>query len=174
MNKQSQIVTGVIILVAVVVIGFILVSRQRSNVDTSVLGNELMQLAFTDYAGNDVRLSDFAGTPLVVNSWATWCPFCKQELPDFATVQEELGDKVVFIAINRRESLNIAREYTNNAGITDSMVFLLDPEDTFYNSIGAFSMPETLFINANGDIEHHKRGFMTLKQVRNQTNLLLN
>ena len=34
--------------------------------------------------GETIRLSDFQGTPVVLNFWATWCPPCRQELPHFA------------------------------------------------------------------------------------------
>ena len=37
----------------------------------------------TDVDGNNVKLSDFKGKPVVLNFWATWCYYCKLEMPDF-------------------------------------------------------------------------------------------
>jgi thiol-disulfide isomerase/thioredoxin len=119
-----------------------------------------------DYKGKPVTLSDFVGKSLVINSWAAWCPFCVQELPDFAIAQKEFGDKITIIAINRAESLKVAREYTDNLGVTDQLIFLLDPEDSFYRSIGGFSMPETIFVDKNGNIIQHKRGPLNLEEIR--------
>jgi thiol-disulfide isomerase/thioredoxin len=136
------------------------------------LGN-IPDLAFEDYSGKIVRLADFAGTPLVLNAWAAWCPFCREELPDFAAAQKEFGDKVVIVAINRQESVKTAKSYTDAQGTSDGLVFLMDPKDSFYRAIGGFSMPETLFINAAGETVYHKRGPMRLEEIREKINDIL-
>lgn len=135
-------------------------SSSRDTID------RLENITLEDYDGNKITLAAFRGTPLVVNSWATWCPFCRQELPDFASLQEELGDTAVVIAIDRAERVSDARGYTDGFGITSKMTFLIDPSDAFYRNIGGFSMPETLFVNAEGVITFHKRGPLTLQEMR--------
>ena len=125
-----------------------------------------------DYDGNEVALADFKGKNIIINSWAVWCPFCVKELKDFAELESELGDSITIIAIDRRESLEKQKSYTDDLGITDDLVFLLDPDDSFYRSIGGFSMPETLFIDGEGNILLHKRGPMTLDEMRQKTNEL--
>ena len=52
------------------------------------------------------------------------------------------------------------------------MIFLLDSSDSFYRSIGGFTMPETLFVDGGGNILLHKRGPMTLDEMRQKTNEL--
>lgn len=151
--------------------------NQGSEVDKKVVQKSLPDapnFELNDYDGNIVKLSDFNGKPIVINSWAVWCPFCKQELVDFVVVQKEFGDKVEFIAIDRAESLSKAKKYTDNAGITNELIFLLDPKDSFYRSIGAFSMPETIFVNSEGKIQFHKRGPMKVKEIRERVENLLN
>ena len=128
--------------------------------------DRLANIALADYDGNEVTLEDFRGKPLVLNSWATWCPFCRQELPDFARLQEELGDTTVVIAIDRAEKLAAVKGYTDQFGITLKMTFLIDPKDAFYRNIGGFSMPETLFVDSSGAIVFHKRGPLTLEEMR--------
>jgi len=127
-----------------------------------------------DYDGSEVSLADFAGKNIIVNSWAVWCPFCVKELKDFAELKRELGDKIDIIAIDRAESLEKQRSYTDDLGVTDDVIFLLDPSDSFYRSIGGFSMPETLFVDGEGSILLHKRGPMTLEEMRQKTNELFN
>ncbi|MBI2640310.1 MAG: TlpA family protein disulfide reductase, partial [Candidatus Sungbacteria bacterium] len=124
--------------------------------------------ALQNYDGKTVRPADFAGKPLVINSWAAWCPFCRKELVDFASAQKEFGDKVVIIAIDRAETRDIAKKYTDELGVTESMIFLLDPSDNFYQSIGGFSMPETIFVDSKGNIVFHKRGPMDLQEMRDR------
>lgn len=170
----------IISIVALIAIGWLLVSntRQHQNMgsDNSAPPTQTERVPdFTlqDYDGKTVRLADFAGKPLVINSWAAWCPFCKKELPDFVTAQKEFGDKVVIIAIDRAESLGVARGYTDQQGTTNDLIFLLDPSDSFYRSIGGFSMPETIFINKNGEITTHKRGPMDINEMRQKINEIL-
>ena len=135
-------------------------------------GRQLPDLTFTDYEGNSVALADFTGKPLVVNAWAAWCPFCVKELPDFALLQKEFPE-IVVIAIDRQESLNTAKSYTDDLGITEDLVFLLDRKDSFYRSIGGFSMPETIFVDKEGVIQNHKRGIMSLDEMKRQVEKIL-
>lgn len=145
-------------------------STQRGVVSTPVpqLQEEkpVPDLAFTDYNGNTVKLSDFRGKPVVANAWAAWCPFCREELPDFSALQKEFGDKIVVIAIDRAESLDVAKRYSDELGVTDEFLFVLDPSDSFYRSIGGFSMPETIFIDEQGFIKDHRRGPMDLEEMK--------
>lgn len=119
-----------------------------------------------DYGGKTVGLADFAGKPLIINSWASWCPFCREELPAFVAAQKEFGDKATIIAIDRAESIGVAKGYTDRQGTTAGLIFLLDPSDSFYQSIGGFSMPETIFVDKNGVVVDHKRGPMDLSEIR--------
>ena len=98
--------------------------------------------------------------------WASWCPFCTTELPDFAAAQDEFGDTIKIIAIARRESLKKAKKFSDDLGVSDRLIMLLDDKDTFYTTIGGFTMPETIFVDEKGRIKDHKRGFMDLKEVR--------
>lgn len=126
-----------------------------------------------DYNGKTVSLADFSGKPLVINSWAAWCPFCRDELPDFSQAQKEFTDKVVIIAIDRAESLETAKKYSDELGVTNELIFLLDPKDSFYQSIGGFSMPETIFVDKEENIRDHKRGPMDIDEIREKIEALL-
>ncbi len=134
---------------------------------------ETPDLSFKDYQGKEVSLSEFKGKPLVVNSWAAWCPFCVKELKDFVAVQQDLGDKVVIVAVDRAESLDTAKEYTDDLGVSEALIFLLDPSDSFYRAIGGFSMPETIFIDKNGKVVDHKRGPMDQNEMRTRIKRIL-
>lgn len=134
---------------------------------------QVPNLSFTDYNGRTVALADFRGKPLVVNAWASWCPFCRKELPDFAAAQKEFGDKVVIIAVDRAEPLGTAKKYSDGLGVTNNLVLLLDPNDSLYQAIGGFSMPETIFVDKNGNIREHKRGPIDLGEMRQKINALL-
>ena len=138
--------------------------------DSSNLPDAPVDVEFEDFEGNTVTLGDFAGTPVVANSWAAWCPFCVKELPDFTELQNEFGNEIKVIAINRAESRNRAVSYIEDQGFDDGLTYWLDTRDRFYSTIGGFSMPETLFITADGKTAFHKRGQMTLHEMRSLVN----
>ena len=177
----------VIIIIIVVAVGgiFVLGSGGDNTLPTEVAQgraentegteqfNKVPQFAFEDNKGNEVTPNDFPGKILVVNSWATWCPFCVDELPDFVELQKNFADDIVVIAIDRAESRSTAVGYTDGLGVTDDLVWLLDPSDSFYRSIGGFSMPETLFVDSEGNIRIHKRGPMDIKEMTEKVTSIL-
>ncbi|MBI3046658.1 MAG: TlpA family protein disulfide reductase [Candidatus Harrisonbacteria bacterium] len=161
------------ITVFILIIGGFLLLKQKDVSEPTSSANNFFDLQLHDYNGNIISLADFRGKPLVINSWAAWCPFCKKELVDFATAQKEFKDRVVIIAIDRAESLAVAQKYSDELGVTNDMVFLLDPGDSFYQSIGGFSMPETIFVDKNGNIVIHKRGPMEVQEIREKIQQLI-
>ena len=100
-------------------------------------------------------------------------PFCRKELVGFAVAQKEFGNNVVIIAIDRAESREIAKKYTDELEVTNDLIFLLDPSDSFYHSIGGFSIPETIFVDKNGNIVERKRGPMDIDEIRQKIQKLL-
>lgn len=168
---------GVILVVIIFAGAVVLLNFDRGEIPSAPSSQDgkerVPQFALQDYSGKTVTLGDFQGKPIVVNSWAAWCPFCRKELVDFATVQKELGDQVVIIAIDRGEPLATAKRYTDELGVTDTFIFLLDPDDTFYRNIGGFSMPETIFVDREGIVRVHKRGPMEPEEIRQNIKTIL-
>ncbi len=160
-------IVGVVIASAIVF--FVWRSWDRPLGIAEVKSRPSPEIIFTDYEGREVKLSDFRGKPAVVNAWAAWCPFCLDELPDFARLQEEFGDKIVVIAVDRGESLETAKKFSDKVGVGGRLILLLDPSDSFYKAIGGFSMPETIFVDEEGLIKYHKRGPMSLEEMRRRT-----
>jgi len=156
-------------------IGWLAISNRNApeESDRQAQSEKAHHFALQDFNDNTVKLADFTGKPLIINSWAAWCPFCRKELVDFAAAQKEFGDDVLVIAIDRAESRETAKKYTDELGVTNNLIFLLDPTDSFYQSIGGFSMPETIFVDKNGNIVERKRGPMEINEIRQKIQKLL-
>lgn len=120
-----------------------------------------------------VASSDAVGKIRVINMWATWCPFCVNELPDFVRLQNEFQDTIEVIAINRAEPDQKAKNYIIRNELQNALVFVQDPNDSYYKSIGGFAMPETLFIDDDGNIRLHKRGPITFEEMKTEVEKLL-
>lgn len=122
-----------------------------------------------NYDGEIISSDDFVGKIQVVNVWASWCPFCVNEMPDFVLLQEEFPE-IVVVGINRGEKKDVAVEYAEQLGVIGGMILLMDDESSYYESIGGFSMPETLFVREDGMIFLHKRGPMTFEEMKEIVN----
>ncbi|QQR65249.1 TlpA family protein disulfide reductase [Candidatus Kaiserbacteria bacterium] len=133
-----------------------------------------VEQSYTDLDGNPVKLSDFRGKPLIINSWATWMPFSKEELEALSTLKESKGDALTILAINRMEDKAVIRAYLATYSIDDSkIIFLVDPADTFYKGVGGYAMPETVFYATDGVITVHTRGVLAPEDLKISAEALL-
>lgn len=168
----------IIILILVLAVGILVFSSsgtQDSNVknsgeieetSSSNQADTVPDFELENFEGETFTPDDFLGKVTILNSWATWCPFCVNELPDFAKLQDEFQEEINVVAINRQEPKDKADNFIQDLGVREGLLYLFDPRDTFYKSIGGFSMPETLFVNPDGTIERHVRGPLSLEQMR--------
>lgn len=112
-----------------------------------------------DEAGNEVRLSDYLGKPVVVNFWASWCGPCRMEMPEFQEKHLELGGEVQFLMINMtggRETVETARDFIAGQGYTFPVLY--DTEGDVAVTYGAYALPTTYFIDAEGYAIAQARG----------------
>ena len=126
----------------------------------------LPEFAFKDYAGVEIRQSDFLGKPVILVVWASWCPFCAEELEHLSVMQKEFGEAINVVAINRAESRDVVMRRSIASDTATGTIFLLDPDDMYYRAIGGFAMPEILLADRQGMIRLHKRGLVNQEEMR--------
>jgi len=129
-----------------------------------------------DTDGNQVRLSDYVGKPVVVNFWASWCTPCKQEMPEFEEMYKKYGEKVVFMMVNLtdgvQESKETAGSFIAQSGYTFPVYF-----DTQLSGVSAYGMnavPATFFVDAQGNLAASHMGLITGQQLEENIGILLN
>jgi len=76
----------------------------------AAVGRPAPRVELPGLRGGRVRLADLRGHPVVVNFWASRCPPCVAEMPDFQRVHRRLGDRVAFLGINQRDHRQAAEE----------------------------------------------------------------
>ncbi len=118
-------------------------------------GAPLPAVAITDMQGNSVPVSSLVGQPLVINLWFSSCVPCAEELPAFAAVHAEVGDRVRFVGIDPQDSAAKAESFAADHGVRYELY--LDRGDLIGAlKIGTF--PATLFVDASGKIVKLRQG----------------
>jgi len=105
---------------------------------------------FTDADGNEVKLSDYFGKPIVFNLWASWCGPCKMEMPHFEAAMEKYGEEVQFILINIDDDLETVKKFLDDNGYPFEAYLDKDYEVSYNYSTG--SIPVTYFIDKDGNV----------------------
>jgi cytochrome c biogenesis protein CcmG/thiol:disulfide interchange protein DsbE len=100
--------------------------------------------------GDRVTLAEYAGTPVVLNFWASWCAPCVKEMPLLERVHRRVGDAVQFVGIDGNDSRRLARELMAETGVTYPSGY--DPGDGVYREYRLVGRPTTVFIGADGRI----------------------
>ena len=128
-----------------------------------------------DAAGNNVNLSNLFGKPIVLNFWASWCPPCKAEMPDFNTVFEELGEDVHFVMLDAVDGVRETREkgeaYVTEQGFTFPVYYDMEQDAVIQYGIRAF--PTTVFIDSEGYIVAGVEGSIDENTLRRGIDLIL-
>jgi thiol-disulfide isomerase/thioredoxin len=108
----------------------------------------------TDWDGNNIKFSDITARnkPIVLNFWASWCPPCKIEMPDFDRVYKELGGEIEFVMLDltdgQRETVETGKRYIQDEGFSFPVFFDTGQEGAYL--YGIRSIPTTVFIDKDG------------------------
>jgi len=130
-----------------------------------------------DQYGNEHTLSDYKGKVVFLNFWATWCPPCKEEMPDIEELYNEFNrnqDDIIILGVANPSSA----EYPNNADESreDVIAFLEENNYTFptvFDETGKVlsdyyitAFPTTFLIDKEGNFYGYATGMMTKSQMQ--------
>lgn len=105
-------------------------------------------------ADGRVTLEQFAGRPVVLNFFASWCVPCRKELPAFREVARRLEGRVAFVGVNHQDNRKGALELIDEFDVPYPSGF--DPRGGVAADYGLFGMPSTVFVSPAGDLlERH-------------------
>ena len=131
------------------------------------VGDTAHNFSLPDLDGQQVTIAEFQGKPVVINFWATWCPPCRLEMPEFQRAYEAYQeDDLVILAVNAAEQSEVVRSFFyDQMGYTFTP--LLDEEGQVGEAYGAIGLPSTFFVNAAGEVTAVHRGALTQTQLQN-------
>lgn len=103
-----------------------------------------------DTEGNTLKLNSLLDKPVVLNFWASWCPPCKGEMPDFEEAYKTYMGDINFVMVSVDDSLLEAVNYINSTDYTFPVYYDVNGEGSYLYSVS--SIPRTYFINTDGYI----------------------
>jgi len=109
-------------------------------------GPRAPNLAGAGLDGAEVRLDRFAGRPVVVHVWASWCALCVQEAPVLARFEAEHPEAAV-LGIAYEDSPAAARRFSERFAWKHPS--LLDPEGTLAARLALLDLPTTIFLSGD-------------------------
>ncbi len=126
---------------------------------------DVLDVEFTDVDGTTGTIRDLLdGTPMVVNFFASWCPPCIGELPDFEAVSQEFGGQVGFFGVAVQDRPEDATGIIDDTGVT--YPWSRDIRGDIVGAAGVVQMPSTMFISADGAVVEIHGGAVDADRLR--------
>ncbi|MBI4187119.1 MAG: redoxin domain-containing protein [Chloroflexi bacterium] len=128
------------------------------------VGSPAPDFTLTDLAGNQVSLSDFRGKAVFINFWATWCPPCREEMPEIEAIYQKYKDRdVAVIGVDILEKEDVVRRFVQEGGY--SWTFVIDTTGEVTTVYKVTAIPTSYFIDGNGIIRAVAVGAMTRTEM---------
>ncbi len=134
------------------------INNPYAEVIGKIVGKKAPDFSIKDLSGRTVSLSSFEGRPILLNVWATWCPYCRKERPHLKSLYKEYKSKgLVIIAVSTDKSVEKVRRYLKK--IPMDFIILMDQDSIVARSYGVYALPTSFLIDRKGIIKHKFMGF---------------
>lgn len=162
--KKSVLSIFIISVVFIIALTAGMLTVACSGSDTATRGeSEAVSFTLQDLYGNEINIEDYRGMFVVLNFWATWCPPCRQEIPDFIEVYDDYKDKnVMFFGISNDFPDNLkqfAYEYEMNYPT------LYDEGGSINRRFQVNAVPRTIILDREGYIAFDQVGMLSKNQL---------
>lgn len=121
------------------------------------IGENAPDFSLNDINGKSVSLSDFKGKVVILDFFASWCPPCRQEVPDFIELEKSYGAQGFAMVGVALVSLEDAKDFASKAGINYPVLIDDGKVSDAYGPIR--SIPTTFVLDKSGKIAKFYIGF---------------
>jgi thiol-disulfide isomerase/thioredoxin len=166
MKKKSIITFLVIILIAGLSIFFYLQNKDSKTVSAKVgteIGEAAPNFTLPNLNNKKINLSDYQGTKVFINFWASWCPPCRAEMPDLQTLNENYKDEIVILAVNVGENKSTAANFMMQNELNFSV--LLDKDKSTAQNYLVRGVPTSYLLDQNGVIINKVVGAISYQKM---------
>ncbi len=157
-----------LILAALLVLGFTSLAGAEEPASGANVGQRPVTNTFTALGGGEVTLPLSDGNITVINLWATWCPPCRDEMPELETFYQNNKDKVKFYAINSGETTGKIEEFMTAHKY--SLPVLLDKNGAGGKMLRTMGIPTTVVLDRKGVVVFRMPGAVTAQELETAVN----
>jgi len=158
--NRSVLFIGIVIAAALVVILFVGLGKNPSEIRTPLIGKPAPSFALREVGTNNtIDISQYRGKPLVINFWATWCGPCWEEHPVLVANARMLQPNVQFLGVVFQDQEDKILGFLQQRGTSYPTV--VDDRGKTAIAYGVGGVPETYFLDANGVIRAKYAGPMS-------------
>lgn len=127
----------------------------------------LPDVSMADLAGKQHNFKEWQGKVLVINFWATWCPPCLKEMPEFEALQNDYAKKGLQIVGIALDDADPVKEFINSKKITYPILLGADQGTKIAHDLGNIvnTVPFTVIINKQGQVVKSHMGTFTKEEL---------
>jgi len=129
------------------------------------------KLSYTlkDMSGKEVRLADYAGKPLIINFWATWCGPCKDEIPGLVQIAQKYKDRgLTVLGISIDDSPEELQKFAAQYAMNYPVLVGFGHDDMLEEFEATFAVPVSWFIRPDGTVYLKHEGTQTREWFEQQ------
>ena len=127
------------------------------------IGSPVPEFALVALNGQQVKINELRGYPIMINFWASWCGPCVAEMPLIQDRYDQYGSRLVILAINADEPRSDVLDFVNDNGLTFSI--LLDPNGSVQSLYHIRAYPTSFFVDAEGILQAEHIGTLSATQI---------
>jgi len=117
--------------------------------------------------GKAISLAELKGKPVFINFWNTWCPPCREEMPDLDRLYREYGQDVEFIFINILTGEKSLHDVTGFLSDNDySIPVYLDRQGEVARAYGISGIPTTVVLSGSGEVVYASAGSISYNKAK--------
>lgn len=153
---------------------YLLTPQLQNNTPTNLSSAPLFSATLPNDQGVNQALSQYQGKIIVVNFWATWCPPCREEMPELSQIQHEFKAKNVVVVGIAIDELTLVKTFNETTPVSYPLLVSEDDGMALASALGNTKgvLPYTLIIDANGLIVKSYFGRINHKMIATALNAL--
>ncbi len=162
------------ILIAMAIVTAVIASNQARSVTETEKPQDCVEPMKVDYPAPAIQLMDIAGSTaslanhkgnvILLNTWATWCPPCRREMPDLeAFFRTHADEGFILLGVNVGEEKDIVVQFVDTFHLT--FPIWLDPDESTMRALNSFSLPYSIVIDREGIVRYAWSGATCLSAL---------